>query len=133
MLKALEALKPNFKNYIKRVLDNAKTITGVIGNERKVMVINSWDHYYFLTATLPINSNFVPSTPWTMDYPENKKRFTLAIGQNPKFIIYNKCLLVKGFCYRPEGISEILEKNYLRKLELPDGTGIFEYNPMGLR
>lgn len=114
----------------KETLGNARAINAIIGEEKRIMVVNSWDHYYFLTRTLPTNLDFVPSTPWTMDYPENERRFSQSLGQHPKFIIYNDCLFVKDLCYRPKGVTEVLEKEYLKRLELPDGTSVFEYHPM---
>lgn len=121
-------IEPRFME--KDIFDNARAISGVIGGEKRLLVVNSWDHYYFLTRTLPINNSFTPSTPWTMDFPASKERFRLDLAFRPKFIVFNPCLLVKNVCYQPQGIAEVLKKDYLERLKLADGTSVFEYHPM---
>lgn len=113
----------------KEVFNNGEEIERVLGNEKNILIVNSWDHYYFLIGRLPAGPSFVPSTPWTMDYPPNKEKLRRSLARQPKFIVYNNCFLVKGFCYRPEGVMNAL-KQYLKRLELPDGTGVFEYHPV---
>jgi hypothetical protein len=121
-------VEPRFMG--KDIFENARAIGEVIGHEKRLLVVNGWDHYYFLTKTLPVNNSFTPSTPWTMDYPANKEKFRLALAAKPKFIVFNQCLLVKNICYKPQGIVEVLKKDYLERLKLSDGASVFEYHPM---
>lgn len=100
----------------------------------RTMFINTWDHYYFSTKSLPAGNFFVPSTPWTMDFPSNQEMLLKNLGNNPpKYVFMNQCFKVKEVCYRPRKIAEYVEKNYLQMGELPDGTGVFKYDPMSLR
>ncbi len=113
-------------------ISNAKLMRSYIGNG-ETLVINTWDQYYWLTDSLPVGRFFVPSTPWTMDYPGNQQRIVANLAKNtPRYIIYNNCFRVKNLCYYPKLLAQYVSNNYLLVSKLPDGTGIFQYNPMSV-
>ena len=112
-------------------LGNAKIIGMIIRPQNKTLFINTWDHYYFLTQTLPIGYWYVSGTPWTMDFDGNIDRLLQNLAQNwPVYIVYNPCFRIKNLCYRPAKLERAVEENYILQLELSDGTGIFKYDPM---
>lgn len=100
-------------------------------SREKTLFINTWDQGYFLTDTLPAGNFFVPSTPWTMDYPGNQEKIVENIKRfKPKILYMNDCFEVKEYCYKPKIITGYIQKNYLKVGKLADGTGIFKNNPM---
>ncbi|MCL4389949.1 MAG: glycosyltransferase family 39 protein [Patescibacteria group bacterium] len=115
-------------------LDIASQIQKVVPAGEKILIINTWDHLYFLTNTLPASDFFVPSTPWTMDYPSNQERILTGLKDRlPRFIVYNPCQQSKGICYQPKYLEAYIAANYRQILELADGTSVFENNPVGAR
>lgn len=115
--------EPKFLN--KQILENAKTINSYILPGSKTLFLTSFDHYYWLTNTIPVGKYFTTSTPWNLAYPGvSKKIIEGLITDRPKFVVIDT---------RPGEISDFVHQYYQSVLKLTDGTGIFEYNPMSGR
>ncbi len=113
------------------ILANAKTVNSVIAPGSRTFFFNSWDHYYYLTDTLPAGNYFVSQTPWNWSYPGVEEKFIRIMETDkPKHVVMGSCFQLKNVCYRPEKIAVYLNRNYREVLKLSDGTGIFEYNPV---
>lgn len=108
----------------------AKEINSYVPSGGRTLFINTWDHYYYLTGTLPAGNFFVPSAPWTLNYDGIQNKL---ISSTPEYIFYNSCFATKNICYEPEKFKNFLVANYKRISKLSDGTGVFQYNPVGLR
>ncbi len=117
--------------YDPELFRNAATINTFIPRGSKTLFMNTWDHYYYLTGTIPVGSFFYSSTPWNWGYDGlQSKTVEILKTEKPKFVIYGSCFAIDGICYRPEITGEYIKENYKRVSETSDGAGIFEYNPV---
>jgi len=80
----------------------------------KIFILNSWDHLYALTNTLPANSPWVPTLPWYMEYPGIQEEIVADLEkEKPKLVVFEP-YREKGLgSYRPEKIDKFLRENYL--------------------
>lgn len=112
---------------------NALEINQYVRPGERTLIIASQDHYYYLTNTLPVGGFFVSSTPWNLNYPGIQERYIENLTKyRPNFVFLGKCMWEKGVCYQPEKIRDYTLNNFRRVSELPDGTGVFENNPVGV-
>lgn len=124
-------LPPRF--YTPDLLVNAATINQFIPPGSKTLIINSWDHYYYLTGTLPIGNFFFSSTPWNWSYNNlQEKEVATLEKEQPKYVVYGDCFRIDNICHQPKIIGSYIKNRYEEVLKLPDGTGIFENNPVSL-
>lgn len=111
---------PKFLN--SQTITTAVIISKYIPPKTETLILTSNDHYYWLTQTIPVGYFFTTSTPWNLAYNNIEEKIITNLKQNPpKFVVIdqriNKITSYIRACYRPI-------------LELPDGSSIFEYNPM---
>ncbi len=112
---------------------NAKIINSYVHPGEKTLFIATWDHYYYLTATLPAGNFFASSTPWNLNYSGIQEKYIDGIKKDhPQYIFLGTCLWEKGICYQPKKIQQYVRSNYTKISELPDGTGVFKNNPVSL-
>ncbi len=115
------------------ILSNAKIINRYLPPGSHTLFVNTWDHYYYLTKTLPVGNFFVSSTPWNLNYDGIQDKLTQNLAKNqPEYVVFNDCFFLKNQCFRPEKVKAYLFANYREILKLPDGTGIFQYYPVRL-
>lgn len=125
-------LPPRF--YTSDILTNAKAINFLIPRGDRTLIINSWDHYYYLTGTLPVGNFFFSSTPWNWSYDNlQQKEVEILSREQPKFVVFSSCFRISDICYEPGIIDLFIKSHYRQVLKLPDGTGIFENNPVSVR
>lgn len=111
----------------------AREINKYIKPGEKTLILNYWDHYYYLTNTVPIGNFFISSTPWNLTYPGiEEKILSFLRRETPEYIVYSDCALAQNTCFKPLKIDEHIRNNYQKILELPDRAGIFKYDPVGL-
>lgn len=113
------------------ILTNAQTVNTVIPPGSRTFFFNTWDHYYYLTDTLPAGDFFVSQTPWNWSYPGIEEKFIRIMeDEKPQYVVLGNCFQINNRCYRPEKIAAYIEANFREALKLSDGTGVFEYNPV---
>lgn len=113
---------------------NAATINQFIPRKSKTLIINSWDHYYYLTGTTPIGNFFFSSTPWNWSYDSLQRKEVAILGkEQPEYIVYGSCFRIDNACYEPGTIGNYIQGRYQLVLKLPDGAGIFKNNPVSAR
>lgn len=81
----------------------------------KIYVLNSWDHIYALSNTLPAVSPLIPTLPWHYEYPGIQEKFIVDLEKNKPRIVVFEPYKEKGLgSYKPEKIDRFLQENYLR-------------------
>lgn len=125
-------LPPRF--YTPEILSSAATINTLIPKGSETLIINTWDHYYYLTGTLPVSNFFFSSTPWNWSYDRlQEKEIEILEKEQPKYVVYGSCFKINNICYQPEITGQYVRSHYQKILKLADGTSIFENNPVGAR
>lgn len=110
---------------------NAASINKYIPGGSKTLILNSWDHYYYLTGTLPLGNFFYSSTPWNWSYDDlQQKTVKLLKKERPNYLVLGSCFNINGICYEPEIVRGYVLNNYHEVSKLTDGTGIFQNNPV---
>jgi 4-amino-4-deoxy-L-arabinose transferase-like glycosyltransferase len=82
----------------------------------KIFILNSWDHLYALSNTLPAVSPWVPTLPWYMEYPGVQEEIVKDLeNEKPRLVVFEP-YKEKGLgSYKPEKIDEFLSRNYTLK------------------
>lgn len=118
--------------YTPEILSNAAMINTFIPKGSKTLIINAWDHYYYLTGTLPVGNFFFSSTPWNWSYGRlQEKEVSILEKERPEFVVYGSCFWTRGTCHQPEAIGSYIRGHYQEVLKLADGASIFKNNPVG--
>ncbi len=116
------------------IIKSATKASSFVSPGEKTMFVNTWDHFYFLTRTTPVSNFFVSSTPWNLTYPGIQEKLVANLEkERPKYVFMGPCVWQGGICFKPEKIVSFLLTNYRQVSKLPDGTGVFEYYPVGVR
>ena len=81
--------------------------------DEKIFILNSWDHLYTLSETLPAVSPWVPTLPWYMEYPGIQEEIVADLKEGkPRSIVFEP-YRGKGLgSYKPEKIENYLNENY---------------------
>jgi hypothetical protein len=117
--------------YDTELINNVNKINSYIPRGSKTIIINTWDHYYYLTDTLPTGNFFYSSTPWNWEYNSlQAKTVEYLMKEKPRYVVYGSCFKIKETCYQPDIVKEYIKTNYKKISETADGTGIFEYDPV---
>lgn len=104
---------------------SAKTISQYLPAGTKTLILTPSDHYYWLTKTRPVGNFFTTSTPWNLLYPGVAEKILAALAsERPKYVVVSPD--------KPAVFLNYVRDNYQEVLKLPDGSGIFEYNPVRL-
>lgn len=84
-----------------------------IENNEKIFILNSWDHLYALSDTLPAVSPWVPTLPWYMDYPGIQEGIVDDLKKEKPSLVVFEPYKEKGLgSYRPRVIDKFLQENY---------------------
>ena len=79
----------------------------------KIFILNSWDHLYALSETLPAVSPWVPTLPWYMEYPGIQEEIVADLEREKPELIVFEPYKEKGLgSYKPEKIDNYLNENY---------------------
>lgn len=107
-----------------QTLNTAKIINQYLPPGSKTLILTSSDHYYYLTKTIPVGKYFTTSTPWNLSYPGVEEKIIRGLVlDHLEFVVIDD---------RPGKITDYIHQNYNFVLKLPDGSGIFKNNPVGL-
>jgi len=81
--------------------------------DEKIFILNSWDHLYALSETLPAVSPWVPTLPWYMEYPGIQEEIVADLKEGKPRLIVFEPYRGKGLgSYKPEKIDNYLNENY---------------------
>ncbi len=79
----------------------------------KIYILNSWDHLYALSGTLPAVSPLIHTLPWHLEYPGMQEKYVTDLIKNKPRIIVFQPYSEKGLgSYKPEKIDQFLKENY---------------------
>lgn len=79
----------------------------------KIFILNSWDHLYALSETLPAVSPWVPTLPWYMEYPGVQEVIVTDLERKKPELVVFEPYKEKGLgSYKPEKIDNYLNENY---------------------
>lgn len=79
----------------------------------KIFILNSWDHLYALTNTLPAISPWVPTLPWYMEYDKIQEGIVEDLeSKRPSLIVFEPYRREGLGSYKPEEINRFLIENY---------------------
>jgi len=79
----------------------------------KIFILNSWDHLYALSNTLPAVSPWVPTLPWYMEYPGVQEVIVTDLERKKPELVVFEPYKEKGLgSYKPEIIDKFLQENY---------------------
>lgn len=82
----------------------------------KIFILNSWDHLYVLSNTLPAVKPWVPILPWYLNYPGIQEKMIKDLAENqPRIIIFEPYKQSGLGSYRPKLIADFVESNYSLK------------------
>lgn len=79
----------------------------------KIYILNSWDHLYALSNTLPAVSPLIHTLPWHLEYPGMQEKYVADLKMiKPRIIVFEP-YREKGLgSYKPEKIDNYLNENY---------------------
>jgi len=106
--------KPN-RFLEKETLEAAAWLKEKTNPGEKIFILNSWDHLYALSETLPAVSPWVPTLPWYMEYPGIQDKIVSDLQkEKPKLVVFEP-YKEKGLgSYKPEKIDRFLQENYVK-------------------
>ncbi len=95
------------------VLKTAEFIKKYTNKNDKIFILNSWEHYYALTGTLPATKPWVPQFEWYLEVPglEDKMLSDLILN-SPNLIVMHPYSESGLDSYKPKKISKYVEKYY---------------------
>lgn len=97
----------------KETLEAASWLRENTQKEEKIFILNSWDHLYALSETLPAVSPWVPTLPWYLEYDKIQKGTTADLElQKPSLIVFEPYRREGLGSYKPEMINRFLVENY---------------------
>ena len=84
-------------------------------NER-IFILNSWDHLYALSDTLPVTDPWMPTLPWYLEYPGIQDKIVADLKQNkPNLLVFEPYKESGLGSYRPAEIDKLIKENYKLK------------------
>jgi 4-amino-4-deoxy-L-arabinose transferase-like glycosyltransferase len=100
----------------KETLETANWLKQNTQPGEKIFILNSWDHLYALTNTLPAVSPWVPTLPWYMEYSGIQEGITSDLEEGKPRLVVFEPYREKGLgSYKPEKIDGFLNRNYILK------------------
>lgn len=82
----------------------------------KIFILNSWDHLYALSNTLPATDPWIPTLSWYMDYQNVQDKVVSDLEQTkPKYIVFEPYKDSGLGSYRPVKIDNYIKANYTLK------------------
>jgi len=98
----------------KETLEVASWLKEKTNPGEKIFILNSWDHLYALSETLPAVSPWVPTLPWYMEYPGIQDEIVFDLQkEKPKIVVFEDYKLKGLGSYKPEKIDKFLQENYI--------------------
>jgi len=95
--------------------------------KEKIFILNSWDHLYALSDTIPAVTPWVPTLPWYMNYPDIQDKIVLDLIKNkPEIIVFEPYKYSGLGSYKPEKINAFLENNYQHTLTIAQRFWVLE-------
>lgn len=83
----------------------------------KIYILNSWDHLYALSNTLPAVSPLIHTLPWHLEYPGMQEKYVADLEKTRPRIVVFEPYKEKGLgSYKPEKIDQFLQENYVTKV-----------------
>jgi len=95
------------------VLEMASWLKDNTKPSEKIYILNSWDHLYALSDTLPAVSPLIHTLPWHLEYPGMQEKYMSDLTKNKPRIVVFQPYSEKGLgSYKPEKIDEFVMGNY---------------------
>jgi len=97
----------------KETLEAASWLTKNTKRDEKIFILNSWDHLYALSGTLPAVSPWVPTLPWYLEYDKIQDGVVADLEVvKPNLIVFEPYRREGLGSYKPEMINRFLVENY---------------------
>ncbi len=95
------------------VLETAKWLKENTKTSEKIYILNSWDHIYALSDTLPAVSPLIHTLPWHLEYPGMQEKYVADLEEiKPRIIVFQPYTKKGLGSYKPEKIDNYLNENY---------------------
>ncbi|MDP2649593.1 MAG: glycosyltransferase family 39 protein [bacterium] len=95
------------------ILETASWIKSNTTPGEKIYILNSWDHLYALSGTLPAVSPLIHTLPWHLEYPGMQEKYVSDLATNkPKMIVFQPYSQTGLGSYRPAKIDKFIQENY---------------------
>ena len=79
----------------------------------RLFSLNTWDHLYPLTGTLPATRPLVPHLPWYMNQPNIQETITQQLQDSPPQLVVTRDYDPAGLgAYSPRIIDSYLNRNF---------------------
>jgi len=90
-----------------------KTVKSRTSPGDRVFILNTWDHFYALTDTLPAVRPLIPYLPWYLDQPGIQEKVIRDLALSPPSLIVVRDHDSSGLgAYRPTLISSFLSADF---------------------
>lgn len=122
------SLKQDHSFLDKNTLEVTEYVKNNFSN-KKVFFLNSYDQIYFLTKKMPVVKPWLPQLPWYFKFYGEEFLSDLKRAK-PEVIIITPYLekSVDGLgAYRPKGVLEYLEQNYMMIYSFSGGTKVYQH------
>lgn len=98
------------------ILEIAKWLRENTQPDEKIYILNSWDHLYALSETLPAVSPLIHTLPWHLEYPGMQEKYVADLTKvKPRIVVFQP-YKEKGLgSYKPEKIDKFVRENYSLK------------------
>lgn len=111
--------KPN-RFFETDVLEGARFLKENTKPLEKIYILNSWDHLYALSDTLPAVAPLIHTLSWHLEYPGMQDKYVADLAKNKPRIIVFEPYYDRGWgsgigLYKPEKIDKFLQENYTLK------------------
>lgn len=79
----------------------------------RVFILNTWDHLYALTGTLPAVRPLIPHLSWYMDQPGTQEQIIAGLEAQPPSLVVIRDYDLSGLgAYRPSLIDSFITQHY---------------------
>ena len=100
------------------VLDGARWLKENTKSSEKIYILNSWDHLYALSDTLPAVAPLIHTLSWQLEYPGMQEKYVADLTKNKPRIVVFEPYYDRGWgsgigLYKPEKIDKFLQENYI--------------------